>query len=148
MNWSGSIGGAAELYGVGYGNRTFVAVGQCGNIVMTSDGISWKNRRSGSCNALCLNSVSFGLSTFVTVGAGGAILQWGPVTHISLRFNEFAELTLSGPPGLYRIEASDHLEDPNGWKTLSTFAVTAPPYLYIDQSATNASQRFYRTVLE
>jgi hypothetical protein len=38
--------------GVPYGNSTFVAVGQSGTILTSSDGTSWTSRTSGTSKAL------------------------------------------------------------------------------------------------
>jgi len=43
--------------GVTYGDSKFLAVGYNGNILTSSDGISWDNRTSGTSNNL--NAVTF-----------------------------------------------------------------------------------------
>jgi hypothetical protein len=52
--------------------RKFVAVGRSGTIISSSDGITWTSRTSGTSNTL--EGVTYGISTFVAVGASGAIL--------------------------------------------------------------------------
>src|SRR5205085_9292625 len=142
-----SESGLADLRGVTHGNGIFIAVGDCGDIASAADGTIWSKRRSSStCDPSALNAVAFGAGTFVAVGAGGAILQSGPIASLSLRRDVFSELTLSGPPGSYRIEYSDHLENANGWQSLSTFVVSDTASNYTDQSSVNVSQRFYRAV--
>ena len=60
------------LKGVTFGNNTFVAVGNNGAILTSSDGVTWTTRTSGSTTLLW--SVGFGNNTFVVVGNGGTIL--------------------------------------------------------------------------
>ena len=50
--------GSLSLRGVAYGNSTFVAVGQSGTILTSTNGTSWTTRTSGTTNAL--NGVTFG----------------------------------------------------------------------------------------
>ena len=50
--------GYPYLYGVAYGNSTFVAVGASGTILTSTNGTSWTTRTSGATNAL--NGVTFG----------------------------------------------------------------------------------------
>ena len=64
--------GSLYLNGVAYGNSTFVAVGQSGTILTSTDGATWTSRTSGTSNYLY--DVAFGNSTFVAVGASGTIL--------------------------------------------------------------------------
>ena len=56
-----------ELLSVAYGNGTFVAVGNWGTIVTSSDGINWSWRDSRTTNFLA--AVTYGNGTFVAVGA-------------------------------------------------------------------------------
>src|SRR4030067_2523943 len=62
----------SALYGVAYGNGTFVAVGYAGEIFTSSDGISWVSRTSGTSNSLY--DVTYYNGTFVAVGLAGTIL--------------------------------------------------------------------------
>ena len=54
------------LYGITWGNNTFVAVGDSGNILTSPDGIAWTLRNSGTTNIL--RSVAWGANKFVAVG--------------------------------------------------------------------------------
>ena len=64
--------GYPYLYGVAYGNSTFVAVGQSGTILTSTDGETWESQTSGTSNYLY--GVAYGNSTFVAVGLSGTIL--------------------------------------------------------------------------
>jgi hypothetical protein len=65
---------ANNLYGVRFGNNTFVGVGVSGNIVRSTDnGSSWDNVTSPTANHLY--GVGFGNNTFVGVGASGNIVR-------------------------------------------------------------------------
>jgi len=55
-----------------YGNSTFVAVGESGTILTSSDGTTWTSRTSGTTNHLY--GVTYANSTFVTVGDNATIL--------------------------------------------------------------------------
>jgi len=60
-------GTSSGLYGVTYGNNTFVAVGRSGTILTSSDnGTSWDNRTSDTTKYL--EEVGYGNNTFVAVG--------------------------------------------------------------------------------
>ena len=54
------------LYGVVYGNNTFVALGSSGAIFTSPDGINWTQRNSGTSHALY--GVTYGNGMFVVVG--------------------------------------------------------------------------------
>ena len=65
-----------SLWGVTYGNSTFVVVddnetGGVGTLLASSDGTTWTSRTSGTTNIL--NGVAYGNNTIVTVGKGGKI---------------------------------------------------------------------------
>ncbi len=62
----------SSLSGVTYGNGTFVAVGDTGTILTSSDGVTWTTRTSGTTNYL--DGVTYGNGTFVAVGDTGTIL--------------------------------------------------------------------------
>ena len=64
--------GSLSLRGVAFGNSTFVAVGQSGTILTSTDGETWTSRTSGTSNYLY--DIAFGNSTFVAVGQSGTIL--------------------------------------------------------------------------
>ena len=47
-----TTGTSNHLYGVSYGQSTFVGVGASGTIITSSDGTTWDNRTSGTSNRL------------------------------------------------------------------------------------------------
>ena len=118
-SWDNRTSGTSNyLYGVTYGNSTFVAVGDSGNILTSSDGISWDNRTSGTSNDL--NGVSYENSTFVAVGENGTIVTSSDgITWTSLFFGlttdniSTAKLTVSnssltsGTTYYWKVVASD-----------------------------------------
>jgi len=67
QTWSIRKGGN-DLYAVGFGNGTFVAVGNVGTILTSNDGRNWRNQiqRTGA----DLRGIAFGNGKFVAVGAG------------------------------------------------------------------------------
>jgi photosystem II stability/assembly factor-like uncharacterized protein len=90
-----------DLYGVAFGNSTFVAVGNDGKIVRSTDnGASWSHVTTG-CQSSCpgnaalygddnLRGLSFGNNTFVAVGYSGQIIKstddgssWDNVTAVN-----------------------------------------------------------------
>ena len=62
----------SELCGVFYGNGMFVAVGQKGMILTSTDGMNWTIQKSPTANNL--EAVCIGNGIFVAVGANGTIL--------------------------------------------------------------------------
>ncbi|HEX2944565.1 MAG TPA: hypothetical protein VHT96_01260, partial [Clostridia bacterium] len=79
--WTTQISGtSSKLNGVCYGGSTFVAVGDGGTILTSSDGSNWTNRTSSpASNATAtegkkLNAVCYGNGIFLAVGAEGKIM--------------------------------------------------------------------------
>jgi hypothetical protein len=65
--WTERTSGTTNaLYGVTYGNGTFVAVGDDGTILTSPDGAGWTTRTSGITDYL--SGVTYGNGTFVAVG--------------------------------------------------------------------------------
>jgi len=87
-----------NLYGVGFGNSTFVAVGDNGKIVRsTNNGSSWSNVTTGTSPYTYgnnnLRGVTFGNNTFVAVGYTGKIIRstndgssWENVTAVNSNY--------------------------------------------------------------
>jgi photosystem II stability/assembly factor-like uncharacterized protein len=65
-----SCGGSSDSHT--QGNSSFVAVGDAGTIVTSTDGITWTSRNSGTTNSL--SGVAYGNGSFVTVGDAGTIV--------------------------------------------------------------------------
>jgi hypothetical protein len=57
-----------DLYGVAFGNGLFVAVGDSGTILTSTDGANWTLRASAAAN-LRFYAVTYGSNSFVAVGA-------------------------------------------------------------------------------
>jgi subtilisin-like proprotein convertase family protein len=71
--WSGRQSGISlDLFGLVYGHGIFVAVGDLGAILISSDGITWTNQSVASANVI--HGVTYGNGTFVAVGKLGLIL--------------------------------------------------------------------------
>jgi len=64
---------ASNLYGVAFGNDTFVTVGEFGAIFTSTNAVAWTRRRS-ACTDVLLASVTFGNGRFVAGGESGTIL--------------------------------------------------------------------------
>ncbi|MCS5644074.1 MAG: hypothetical protein NZ807_12550, partial [Dehalococcoidia bacterium] len=80
-SWSSQDPGVSNAYlnvegikGIAYGNDTFVAVGEYGVILTSSDGSTWTSLGVMTSNQSSLNGISFGNNTFVAVGESGSIL--------------------------------------------------------------------------
>ncbi|MCX5809788.1 MAG: hypothetical protein NTX36_10540 [Proteobacteria bacterium] len=65
------LDGGNALNGVAYGNNTFVAAGDSGTILASSDGVTWTTGGSGTTSYLM--GGAYGSNTFVAVGGSGTI---------------------------------------------------------------------------
>ena len=94
-----------------------------------------------------LAAVAYGADTFVVAGNQGAILQsdiYLPPIVIGGRWlgGRGFEITFDGEGGRrYRIQSS---RDLTAWLDLITLTSTQPHVQFVDSSATNVPQRFYR----
>jgi hypothetical protein len=70
--WHTRRTGGEFLGGVSYGNGTFVAAGDSGHILTSSDGINWTSQTSGV--SADLFGIAHGNGTFVAVGSSGTII--------------------------------------------------------------------------
>jgi len=71
--WTERTSGTTNaLNGVTYGNGTFVAVGEVGTILTSTDGVTWDTKTSGTTQGL--EGVTYGNGTFIAVGGSGTIL--------------------------------------------------------------------------
>jgi hypothetical protein len=94
-NWASVTSGTnKKLFGVTFGNNTFVAVGEDGNILRSTDnGSSWDNATiSIDLTGNRLRGVTFGNNTFVGAGDNGKIVRstdngtnWDNVTNTDSR---------------------------------------------------------------
>ena len=66
MDWTQRSVRSAELHGIGYGNGLFVAVGDDGTILTSTDAVSWVPQPSPTTKPL--ESVVYGNGLFVVVG--------------------------------------------------------------------------------
>src|SRR6266568_1559224 len=85
---------SGRLYGVTYGNNSFVAVGDHG-LILSSDGLNWSTRNSNT-DAL-LNGVAFGADTFVAVGGSD---DFGNATILTSNDGVTWTPAQSGTPGV------------------------------------------------
>jgi S-layer homology domain len=68
-NWTQRTSGTnSNLNGITYGNDMFVAVGNSGTILTSTNGTNWTARSSGT--GATLSDVTYGNGTFVAVGVG------------------------------------------------------------------------------
>ena len=72
-SWTSQTSGTANtLQSVTYGNSLYVATGQSGTILTSSNGTSWTAQTSGTANLLF--GVTYGNSLYVAVGTSGTVL--------------------------------------------------------------------------
>jgi hypothetical protein len=71
--WRNPLPQGHDLSAVAYGNGIFVAVGECGTIMASSDGASWALRTSGTNDDLL--GIAYLNGIFVAVGFSGTILR-------------------------------------------------------------------------
>lgn len=65
-NWHLRASGTnADLYGVTYGNGIFVAVGEDGTILSSTDGVLWTKRNSGIADYYTFTAVTYGNGIFL-----------------------------------------------------------------------------------
>jgi len=73
VDWTARTSGTRRWLGsVTYANNTFVAVGDWGTILTSSNGVNWTARTWGT--GAWLYGVTYGNATFVAVGFDGTIL--------------------------------------------------------------------------
>jgi len=144
LTWASKRLSGYSLNGVAYGSGIFVAIQYGGPMFSSTGGSDWIERRHAP--QQYLNGIAYGNGSFVAVGFDGLIIQSDPIVSLDLKTGRFAQLELSGPVGPYRIESSDLMENPTEWRPLTTIDVSETPYVFTDQSSTNAAWRFYRAV--
>ncbi|MFH1702230.1 MAG: fibronectin type III domain-containing protein [Nitrospirota bacterium] len=94
-HWRNPLPQGNPLNGITYGQNTFIAVGDMGTIVSSSDGMNWTIRKSGTRNGLY--GVAYGNGTFVAVGEDGIIItspdgvNW--TKRSSVTSNDLKEIT-------------------------------------------------------
>src|SRR5436190_586169 len=72
--WRNPLPTGNYLNGITYGNDQFVAVGDLGTIVTSTDGSDWVLRESGTTDRL--SDIGYGNGQFVAVGGRGDGLYW------------------------------------------------------------------------
>lgn len=145
VSWTQSNAGGPALYGVGFGNETFVSVGQYSYVRSSINGLNWDARLFDSRRNL--SGVAYGNGTFVVVGSQGTILQSANVAIPWLTLLQRPgglTLTLEGEIGrVYRIEASTDLI---GWSDIGSVTNSRMGTDFLDSTASDSRQRFYRAV--
>ena len=126
-------------------NQLFVNAGSAGAIYTSTDATNWTTRVTGITNDL--RDIAFGNNHFVTVGTNGAIYLSGntvPSVAVQNELPAGVQLTISGGLGpTYQLQASSDLTT---WSNLVTFTNIGVSTNYLDTTAGNFGQRFYRTV--
>ncbi|MCL4180937.1 MAG: hypothetical protein KJ072_24715 [Verrucomicrobia bacterium] len=138
-------GTSNTLYGVAYGGGAYVAVGT--DIVTSPDGTNWVRRPNPT--TAVLRSIAYGGGSFIAVGDGYTVLQSGSLAPrlTGLRTHE--------PDGFLIVadgwvEAGSQLqvaEELNSWAELGVFPSNQRGASFLDTSAANHRQRFYRLAL-
>src|SRR4030095_8341744 len=67
-----SLSSTNDLYAVTFGNGVFIAAGQQGALVVSTNGTQWENRDSST--TATLRAITYGAGMFVAVGENGAII--------------------------------------------------------------------------
>lgn len=150
INWTNYSGVGQWLHTVTYGNGFFLAVGTSGGggavapIVSSIDGTHWISHYSGTGNDLL--GVAYGNGTFEAVG--NVILQSQPIIRLSPPIwlsNGLPQIKIEGEAGITNnIQTSSDLFN---WIDLTNMVFTNPIGTFVDPSATNCIQRFYRSVV-
>ena len=94
-----------------------------------------------------MRDIVFGKNHFVTVGTNGAIFLSGstiPSLTVSSQLPAGVQLSVTGGLGpTYQLQASSDLMT---WTNLTTFTNIGAGTNYLDTTASNFPQRFYRAV--
>ena len=123
------------------------------DLLVSTNGLDWESHPFGT--NWFPNAIAFGNNTFVAVGNSSVILQSdavidspaGPPPTLAIR--QAPSLSISGQIGRdYRIEYADTLSGTNNtFLPLTTFHMNVSPTIWVDTTATNAAQRFYRAAM-
>lgn len=123
------------------------------DLLVSTNGLDWESHPFGT--NWFPNAIAFGNNTFVAVGNSSVILQSdavidspaGPPPTLAIR--QAPSLSISGQVGRdYRIEYADTLSGTNNtFLPLTTFHMNVSPTIWVDTTATNAAQRFYRAAM-
>ena len=134
-------GTAGAIYGVGYGDGYFIAVGTGGYMASSPDGASWTLRNSGT--SATLERVAYGGGTFVATGDSGLLIQ-SASTIPSLAPKSVPGGTqidlIGGFDRSYVLEATTNLK-PTSWLLLTTLGAGQRQFTDTDNSP---PRRFYR----
>jgi hypothetical protein len=157
-NWMRSIPPSVPNpeYGTGaaYGDGFYLAMTFGGWPFYSTNGLDWTGQtyfEVGSGH----NAVAFGNGVFVSVGGASwdgqkyvnIIHRTMSAMHLGLQGNLPAMLSLSGlVPGTCSLECTESLDGNNSWSLLAAIPFTNSPTLWIDETSTNVSQRFYRVI--
>src|SRR5207245_4792782 len=71
--WQAKFPLPMALHAIAYRNNLFVAVGEAGTIITSSDGANWTSRSSGT--GIILRAVTFNGSRFIVGGDSGTTLS-------------------------------------------------------------------------
>ena len=122
-HWRNPLPQGNSFNGVAFGNGVFVAVGQLGTIMVSSDGVGWQIRPSGVRDNL--SAVAFGNGMFVAVGENGTILispngfNWTPGTSVTVNsFYVLSDVTFGA--GVFVVTGGDKIftsSDGVNWTT-------------------------------
>jgi hypothetical protein len=140
-------GVSRHLFGVGYDEEGFVAVGQSGLVLRSLDGIEWMESETGT--GLWLFGVATGEET-VLVGDAGVILtprlEIGEMLLLTgagwldgIGFGFVIEGVVQGQR--VTVETSIDLEE---WMVLGSFTAETVPMVFVDERTIEPGRLFYR----
>jgi hypothetical protein len=104
--WRNPLPQGNNLNAVTYGAGLFVAVGESGAIVTSSNGIDWRNQNSGTST---LRAVAYGDGLFVAVGDDGVILSSTTGVHWTNHESRTSNSLFAVTYGAGRFVALGHL---------------------------------------
>jgi hypothetical protein len=119
------------------------------SLALRGDGsiIAWGDNSSGQTNvpANLTNVVAIAAGGYHNLALTGTRAPWTKFTHMSCAANGQVRFTVSGLCGdVYQILGSTNLQH---WQILGTITNVSGAVKFIDPSATNYTQRFYRLVM-
>jgi hypothetical protein len=150
-DWLPFTGPAPRIWAPQY--QLYLAVGASGAVYTSTNRSTWVTRNSGTTNQLF--DIAYGNNRFVAVGGPGFTGTGAPATIMlsastipllaaSNQLPAGIQLTISGGLGpTYQLQASSDLTT---WTNLTTFTNIGAGTNYLDTTASNFPQRFYRTV--
>ncbi len=133
----------ANLRGVTWGNSLWVAVGNDGRILTSTNAATWRQRLAPTYENL--HAVRLLNNTFIAIGNAGTILQSAPlVPQVSLlREDGQLRLLFSSPyEGVFKLQQTDNFI----WSDLADITNTVGTAEYVVPLPPGSGQKFFRVI--